>query len=546
VNYTQNQYTLTTSVVGSGSITRDNPGPYHYGDILQLTAVPATGWSFSVWGGDLSGSVNPTSITIDGNKSVIATFINTYTLSVSKTGSGSGTATSNPAGINCGSTCSASFNYNTSVTLTATASTGSTFTGWSGACSGTGTCAVTMDADKTVTAIFGSGAFNKSSPSNGATSQPTSLTLSWNSSSGATSYDYCYDTSNDNSCAGSWVANGTSTNVVISSLSQGTTYYWQVRANNTSGTTYANGSSATWWWFTTTGSPPGAFNKISPTNRATKQPLNPTLTWNSSSGATSYEYCYDTVNNTTCDTSWVDNGTGASVALSGLSNSKTYYWQVRANNSFGTTYANGGAWWSFTTGSAPAAFNKSSPANAATNQPTSLTFSWSGSSGATSYDYCYDTTNDNTCSGVWVSTGTSKSAAISGLSQATIYYWQVRANNNIGTTYANGGAWWSFTTSSAPVAFNKTNPAKSATNQPTSLTLRWSGSSGATSYNYCYDKTNDNACSGTWVSVGMSNSASISGLSLNTTYYWQVRAVNSQGTTYANSGIWWSFKTVRR
>jgi hypothetical protein len=75
-------------------------------------------------------------------------------LTVSKNGTGSGTVTSNPSGINCGSTCSASFNYNTSVTVTATPSTGSTFTGWGGVCSGTGTCTVTMDAAKSVTASF--------------------------------------------------------------------------------------------------------------------------------------------------------------------------------------------------------------------------------------------------------------------------------------------------------------------------------------------------------------------------------------------------------
>jgi hypothetical protein len=72
--FTQNIYTLTTSVVGSGSITRDNSGPYHYGDVVQLTAVPAADWDFFTWSGDLSGRVNPTTITIDGNKSVTATF----------------------------------------------------------------------------------------------------------------------------------------------------------------------------------------------------------------------------------------------------------------------------------------------------------------------------------------------------------------------------------------------------------------------------------------------------------------------------------------
>jgi hypothetical protein len=72
--FTLIEYTLTTSVIGNGSITLDNPGPYHLGDMVQLTATPASGWGFSAWGGDLSGSANPANITIDGNKTVSATF----------------------------------------------------------------------------------------------------------------------------------------------------------------------------------------------------------------------------------------------------------------------------------------------------------------------------------------------------------------------------------------------------------------------------------------------------------------------------------------
>ncbi|MDD5287229.1 MAG: DUF1566 domain-containing protein [Desulfuromonadaceae bacterium] len=77
-----------------------------------------------------------------------------FTLSVVKSGTGSGTVTSSTGGISCGSNCSSIYTPNSSVTLTATASNGSTFTGWSGSCSGTGTCTVTMDAGKSVTAAF--------------------------------------------------------------------------------------------------------------------------------------------------------------------------------------------------------------------------------------------------------------------------------------------------------------------------------------------------------------------------------------------------------
>jgi hypothetical protein len=75
-------------------------------------------------------------------------------LGVSKSGSGAGTVTSSPGGISCGSTCSATFVSGTTVKLTAIPLPDSRFTGWSGACSGTGACAVTMNAEKTVTAAF--------------------------------------------------------------------------------------------------------------------------------------------------------------------------------------------------------------------------------------------------------------------------------------------------------------------------------------------------------------------------------------------------------
>ena len=157
VNYSQIEYSLTLNVAGSGSITKiPDQTIYHYGDSVQLTGVPAAGWYFDHWSGDLTGTSNPASLTMNGNKTVTATFtFHTYTLSVSKSGTGSGTVTSNPTGINCGSDCSEDYGDNTSVTLSATAATGSTFGGWSGGgCSGTSTCMVTMDAAKTVTASF--------------------------------------------------------------------------------------------------------------------------------------------------------------------------------------------------------------------------------------------------------------------------------------------------------------------------------------------------------------------------------------------------------
>jgi hypothetical protein len=122
---------------------------------VTLTASAASGSTFSGWGGVCSGTSTTCLVSMTAAKSVRATFaLKTYSLSVSKSGDGSGTVASSPAGINCGSICVANFTANSNVILTASPASGSTFSGWGGACSGTGTCTVSMGAAKSVAAQF--------------------------------------------------------------------------------------------------------------------------------------------------------------------------------------------------------------------------------------------------------------------------------------------------------------------------------------------------------------------------------------------------------
>ena len=124
------------------------------------------------------------------------------------------------------------------------------------------------------------------------------------------------------------------------------------------------------WSFTTAAAPPSAFGKTAPPNGSAGAVIKPFLglTWNGSTGATSYEYRIDTVDNSVCDTSWFTTTQGFGAGVSGLTAGATYFWQARARNAGGTTEANGGTWWSVTTNTdvTPPTVTSVFPANGAT------------------------------------------------------------------------------------------------------------------------------------------------------------------------------------
>ena len=94
-----------------------------------------------------------------------------------------------------------------------------------------------------------------------------------------------------------------------------------------------------------------------------------------------------------------------------------------------------------------------------------------------------------------------------------------------------------------PGAFGKVGPVNGATAQPNNPTLSWNASVDATEYFYCIDTSNDTVCDTGWQSVGNVTSQAISGLAVDKTYYWQIRANSAGGETFADGNTWWSFKT---
>ena len=124
----------------------------------SLTAQAPSNGVFNGWSGACTGQQSTCGLTIAGAMSVTATFTTVHTLSVSRSGNGSISGTPNgefSTLINCGGSCSAKFQDGKVVTLTATPAAGVTFTGWSGACSGTNpVCNVTVTGDTKAQANF--------------------------------------------------------------------------------------------------------------------------------------------------------------------------------------------------------------------------------------------------------------------------------------------------------------------------------------------------------------------------------------------------------
>jgi hypothetical protein len=141
-------FTLQVATSGSGSVSLAPPGgSYAPGTVVTLTALPGAGFAFSGWSGDLSGTTNPATLTMNADRSVTATFVAvpTFTLSVATVGSGS-VSLAPPGGV---------YPAGSAVVLTASADPGFAFDGWSGDLGGTANPAtLVVDEDESVTATF--------------------------------------------------------------------------------------------------------------------------------------------------------------------------------------------------------------------------------------------------------------------------------------------------------------------------------------------------------------------------------------------------------
>ncbi len=157
-------YNLTVSTTTGGLVTSNDAAincgnncsaSYTDGEQVTLSAAEQVGYLFEGWAGDCSGIDTNCALTMDGHKSVSAAFaavVSTYTLQVNT--NGNGIVTSSGGEINCGNDCSEVFTAGSQITLSAQPEADYTFSTWSGACSGSGDCVITVNADTVVNATF--------------------------------------------------------------------------------------------------------------------------------------------------------------------------------------------------------------------------------------------------------------------------------------------------------------------------------------------------------------------------------------------------------
>jgi hypothetical protein len=158
--FATNTCTITATAGANGSITPSGTVTVNYGANKTFTIKPNTGYHVAdvkVDGNSVGAVSIYTFSNVIANHTISATFaINTHLLTVTKAGTGSGNVTASPGTLTWnGNVGTATYNAGTKVTLTATANAGSTFTGWSASCSGTGSCSTVIIGSKVTVNMCG-------------------------------------------------------------------------------------------------------------------------------------------------------------------------------------------------------------------------------------------------------------------------------------------------------------------------------------------------------------------------------------------------------
>lgn len=365
----------------------------------------------------------------------------------------------------------------------------------------------------------------------------------------ATSYGHCWSTSNnptisDNikSINSSPILNNTFTNNIIG-LNPYTTYYVRTYATNTKGTAY--GSEET---FKTLAISPSVTTSSSSSISTTSFTANGNLTNLGGPTVDQYGFCWGTSSSPSLSNNYNQFGSSNTTktfnySITGLTSGVLYYVRAYATNSIGTSYGNE---LTTTTYITPTVTTQSTSSIGTTTATGNGNITLVGVPNITQYGHCWSINANPTISSPTKTTLGTKSTAgaftsnITGLSLYTLYYIRSYATNSAGTVY---GSETSFTTSGALPSVSTTS-----LTQPTSTSLIVNGSisslgtPNASQYGFCWNTSGNPTISDNYDQHGTPTtgnySSTITGLTVDTTYYVRAYATNSQGTAYgANLSI---------
>jgi hypothetical protein len=336
---------------------------------------------------------------------------------------------------------------------------------------------------------------------------PNSFTVRWTGGTGATSYDYTLNgaaiTSNPNN---NGVGN-TATFTGITNLTGGQSYPFVINAKNSSGPVTIKGD------ITLPIPPPSALGGITFSNQT---PTSFTVRWTGGTGATSYDY---TLNGAAITSNPNNNGAGNTATFTGLTGvaGQSPLFVINAKNSSGPVTTSSNV-------TLPVAPPTALGGITFSNQtPTSFIVTWTGGTGATSYDYTLNSAviipNPN-------NNGAGNTATFTGITNLTggqSYPFVINAKNSSGTVTTNGNVTLPIPPPAALGGITFSNQT------PTSFTVRWTGGTGATSYDYTLNgaaiisNPNNNGAGNTATFTGITN------LTAGQSYPFVINAKNSSG-----------------
>lgn len=310
-------------------------------------------------------------------------------------------------------------------------------------------------------------------PVNGAQNLPLNIELIWQHALDATLYDVRVSENFNFSSTFFSSQNISQNRLLVTGLTPSKTYYWQVKSKNAKGE--SNWSQI--FSFTTVIIPATPVLE-SPANGAQNISTSPELKWLLSGGASSYDVQLAENNIFSPTFISVASIADSKYQVNGLQNAREYYWRVRAKNNNGVS-----GWsqtFSFTTGALPAIPVLEYPSNNAQNVSTDVELKWQSSPNANRYAIQISELNNFVSLFINAENITATKYQITGLKNAQVYYWHVRAINNLGNS--GWSQTYSFTTGATPSVPQLEYPSNGQTNISIDVVLRWYTSQGALSY----------------------------------------------------------------